>query len=91
MKHANIFLVIIIVLAAAGVVQAKTKYVAPTDIETTMQSFTAALGVTCEYCHVNDRAATLKEYKWANETEFGALRHKRVAQAMLGMQIAVNK
>ncbi len=70
---------------------AKTKYVAAEEVNATMQSFNKALGVQCTYCHVADRSATLKDYKWANDEEFGSLRHKRVAQAMLGMQIDVNK
>ena len=70
---------------------AKTKYVATEEINNTMQSFTKALGVQCNYCHVADRSATLKDYKWANDEEFSSLRHKRIAQAMIGMQIEVNK
>ena len=61
------------------------------EVNATMQNFNKALGVQCIYCHVADRSATLKDYKWANDEEFGSLRHKRVAQAMLGMQIDVNK
>jgi cytochrome c2 len=76
---------------AATTAMAKTKYVAPDQLDATMQSFTKALGVQCNYCHVTDRSATLKDYKWANDEEFATLRHKRVAQAMLGMQIDVNK
>ena len=89
-KKMVLFCAACLVLSASAVL-AKTKYVAPDQIETTMQGFTKALGVQCSYCHVADKSATLKDYKWANDEEFGSLRHKRVAQAMLGMQNEVNK
>ena len=78
-------------LFCAASVMAKTKYVTAENLDATMESFNAALGVKCDYCHVADKSATIKDYKWANDQEFGSLRHKRVAQAMLGMQIDVNK
>jgi hypothetical protein len=91
MKRMFFLLSFAIIAASTSPALAKMKYVTPDQLNATMNDFNKSLGVQCSYCHVADKSATLKDYKWANDEEFGSLRHKRVAQAMLGMQISVNK
>ena len=68
---------------------ARTKYTAPADITDTMMQICDDLGVACTHCHIGDRTVTIADTgKYDVEKDLVTLTHKRVAQAMIGMQKA---
>jgi len=66
---------------------ARTKYTKPADIMSTMMQICDDLGVECTHCHIGDRTVTIGETgKYDIKKDLATLTHKRVAQAMIGMQ-----
>ena len=74
----------------AGISFAKTKYIKRADIGKAMGEFSKALGESCSFCHVANKSVTIKKikrYEIKNKEEFSAMRHQRVARAMIGTQM----
>lgn len=67
--------IVVGILAFGGIAAAQ---IAPADINATMQMFTQALGVKCEFCHSAERGSGKPEPK------------KEVARAMLAMTRDIN-
>jgi Photosynthetic reaction centre cytochrome C subunit len=64
----------------------------PEDIEAerlveVMKSFTRALGVRCNYCHVGEEGAPLADFDFASDEK----EHKQKARLMLQMADAINQ
>ena len=84
---------LITVTVLLGNAQAKTKYVKEDEIKATMGEFNKALGVKCDYCHIKDRSQNYQELagQTADKDQLAALAHKRIARAMLGTMLYINK
>lgn len=61
------------------------------ELKPTMQKFSAALGVKCDYCHLDDKEASITNTKWKTDAEHATLVHQKVARAMIGTISVVNK
>ncbi len=76
-----------------SVTLAKTKYLEKKEVTKTMLKWNKALGVKCSFCHTSNRSETYKNLagKTVNEEELKALVHQRIARAMLGYMLYMNK
>ena len=91
-KMTRIACVVVCGMLLAGIGFAKTKYVPRANVRTTMKGFTEALGVKCDFCHVRDKAVNIKMAdSYDPKQDLDRMVHRRVAQAMIGMQEMFNK
>ena len=81
------------VLLPIGSAQAKTKYITEENVKTTMGEFTKALGVKCDFCHTKDRSQNYQDLagQKTDKDQLSSLVYKRIASAMMGMMLFINK
>lgn len=79
--------------ATLSTVQAKTKYLKEEDVKKTMIEFSKALGVKCDFCHTKDRSQNYQDLagQTVDKGQLSALVYKRIAGAMLGTLLYLNK
>ena len=79
-------------LILVTITYAKTKYVAPENSLKSMMEISRALGVKCDYCHIEDKTVSVEDVdKYDPAKDLETLVHKRVARAMMGMQKKFNE
>lgn len=97
MKKFSLVIVALFSLIAVGLLidatHAKTKYLEKKEVVKTMIQWNKALGVKCDFCHTKDRSQTYKSLagKTVDAKELKALVHQRIARAMLGDMLYINK
>ncbi len=90
-KMTKLAFVVVCGILLAGISFAKTKYVAKENTRATMKSFTEALGVKCDFCHVRDKSVNIKMTdQYDVKKDSGKMMNRRLAQAMIGMQKMFN-
>ncbi len=84
---------IAVVMLICGSVQAKPKYIKEEEVKATMGEFTKALGVRCDYCHTKDRSQDYQDLagQIVDKDQLASLVHKRIARAMMGLILYINK
>ena len=91
-KSEKVACVVVCSILLVGISFAKTKYVPRANVRGTMKSFTEALGVKCDFCHVRDKPVNIKMTdSYDPKQDLDRMVHRRVAQAMIGMQEMFNK
>lgn len=79
------FVLAFVFLIISGLVYAKTKYVKPAELMSTMQGFTKALGQDCSFCHISNKAVSIKNTdKYSMKKDFEKMQNQQVAKAMIG-------
>ena len=97
MKKAGFVMLVIFTLTAIGyflgATHAETKYLEKKDVTKTMIQWNKALGVKCSFCHTKDRSETYKNLagRTVSEKELKALVYRRIARAMEGYTLYLNK
>ncbi len=97
MKKLSWLVVFILTVVAIGAVvnitRGEPKYLDKEGINKTMIQWNKALGVKCTSCHTSDRSQTYKSLagKTVDEKELKTLVYRRIARAMLGTMLYLNK
>ncbi|NIO04826.1 MAG: hypothetical protein GTN74_09485 [Proteobacteria bacterium] len=95
MKKVGLVMVIAFTLIVIGglLSHADLKYLEKEGVNKTMIQWNKDLGVKCGFCHTSDRTQTYKSLagKTVSEEELKALVHRRIAKAMLGTMLYLNK
>jgi cytochrome c peroxidase len=96
MKKIGLVMVLVFSLTAIGglvLSHAELKYLEKQGMMKTMIEWNKALGVKCNFCHIQDKSQTYKSLagKTVSEEELKALVHRRIARAMLGTMLYLNK
>lgn len=97
MKKFSLVIVALFTLIAVGllinVTYTKAKYLEKKEVVKTMIQWNKALGVECSFCHTKDRGQTYQSLagKTVDGKDLKALVHQRIARAMLGTMLYVNK
>jgi len=93
MKKLGVLVVVGLVVGSflyvPSVVSGETKYIKKDEVKPSMEEFTKALGVKCDYCHVPK--AKEGEAQPSPETMMDTRARFRVARAMLAMTAYANK
>ena len=78
---------------AVGTAEARTQSADQQEVLMKMVQWNKDLGVTCEYCHTDDKTQTIEslEGKTAAAAELTTLLHRRGARDMDAMMQMVNK
>lgn len=97
MKAVNLVVTIILMFCFVSIVvsnsQAEPKYLEKKEVGKVMMEWNKALGVKCDFCHTKNAKQTYKDLagKTADKKELSALVHQRIARAMLGNMLYLNK
>ncbi|MBW2307874.1 MAG: hypothetical protein JRG73_13190 [Deltaproteobacteria bacterium] len=96
-KKIGLVVLVVIFVFSIGyfvhITHAKTKYVKKEEVKELMKEWNRALGVKCSFCHTSNRSETYKSFvgKTVGEKELKALVHRRIARAMQGYMLYMNK